>query len=452
LATDWSVVTNDDITQRAPETRSAYRAFLLAPFAVVAIFFTTYASRAWFVQDDFNFYRLYHATMRPSQLFTFSDDFGRFFSRNVYWFFSIKFFGQEAPAFFLLNALIIAGTSYLIYKIFEERIGGVQATLAAFLYFGAPAVVSGYSFISNEQHFIPDLMIFLWVYLYLRWASAPWTWLRVATLVVVDGLALSSNVYALVLVLLPITMWLFFPQRRKVRAHTVLIGLMTLGTSYYIVRVHQFAVGTYRESLTFSTLHSNLQYYFGTKMLAIAIPVLVIGLWRGWRTKNALLFWLFVGSVATYLPYAFLVDQHYRIYESVFGTFFLLGALLLVSGFVGATVRREMIVVPIAMFLVMVGVCNPVQSYWNANPNGAVQHTEITQQVAFEAQHPNVTSYCYEEAAPVPAMWAKLSHGRAFGTFASSTDSYRFVESAAVPASCQALGILSPSGMTLTLR
>jgi len=133
------------------------------PTIVALYFYASYASAAWFWQDDFGFIDQYANSIQWSQLFDFSN-FGRFLSRNGYWHWGIKYFSYNAQYFYIFNLFIILCSSFLLYKIFEKH-GRLNGVFAGLFYFLLPATIESYAWLSNSQHilghfFCPSLCLY----------------------------------------------------------------------------------------------------------------------------------------------------------------------------------------------------------------------------------------------------------------------------------------------------
>ncbi len=110
---------------------------LVVPVVFLLFFYISYAERSWFFFDDFIFLSQYAHSLQLHQLVGF-DNFGRFVSRNVYWYSAIKLFSYNAAYFYVCNFLLIVFNSCVIYAIFVNRYDIFSAIIAALFYFALP--------------------------------------------------------------------------------------------------------------------------------------------------------------------------------------------------------------------------------------------------------------------------------------------------------------------------
>lgn len=91
-----------NVNQKSERNHGLLTLVTVLPFFVISYFYVSYASTAWFFQDDFGFIAEYANSIWVNQLFDFSN-FGRFVSRNIYWFLGGKLFGDNSSYYFIFN-------------------------------------------------------------------------------------------------------------------------------------------------------------------------------------------------------------------------------------------------------------------------------------------------------------------------------------------------------------
>lgn len=91
--------------------------WLIAGF--YTIFFIFYANNAWFYQDDFTFLYANIHKIDWSHLWTF-ENFGRFVTRDLYWYYLYSFFGSNSSMYFIFNLFLLVFNSILIFNLFRK--------------------------------------------------------------------------------------------------------------------------------------------------------------------------------------------------------------------------------------------------------------------------------------------------------------------------------------------
>jgi hypothetical protein len=301
---------------------------LALPILFLSFFYFTYAQNAWFFQDDFGFISHYANSLQSNQLLDFSN-FGRFFSRNIYWNYGIKFFSFNAQYFYLFNFFVILATSFIIYKVVSDKFDNYGGLVAGLFYFSLPATVESYSWLSNSQHILGHFFVVLFVFLYARYDAVEGRYrnaLKILSMLLVLILGFYSNIFMSMVLSLPI--WMLFAnenhRKEKSRYFIVLLGVVIF--CYFYTNLSRQQVGVYAASYSVETLIKNANYYFESIVIAILWLIsIVAGATYSYCKKQFLVTWFFIASVAFFMPFAFLAHQRYGQYAELTFLFYLLG-------------------------------------------------------------------------------------------------------------------------------
>jgi hypothetical protein len=418
---------------------------LALPVLVLIYFYITYSQAAWFFQDDFIFLVNYSATVRQEQLFDFTN-FGRFLSRNCYWHWGAQYFFYSAEYFYIFNFYVISATSYLLYKIFSEKNGVFEGVIAGLLYFALPATLSSYVWLSNSQHLIGHFFVVLFIYLFAIDASRinyTKESLRCIQLIAVLVLGFLSNIFMSMVLTLPVFMILTEKNHRKSKAtYLILIAGIALSMLYYN-KLNGYQGGSYATSYSFDTLVESLKFYFHNIIIAVLwLSCVILGASYSFVKNKYFISWLFLGSVAFFIPFAFFERQRYDQYGCLAYLFFLLAVWSL---FVGVVSDRSKLFIRYAGLLIVLLVfsrsLDGVIKFYSANPNGAIQKQQIDFLKAFDMRNPNVKNYCFRSDIKIeksseaqewraPGDWWFAGFGAAFSLFVNNNKTYQLVQSA----------------------
>jgi hypothetical protein len=414
------------------------------PTIVALYFYASYASLAWFWQDDFGFIAHYANAIQWTQLFDFSN-FGRFLSRNGYWHWGIKCFSYNAQYFYIFNLFIILCSSFLLYKLFEKH-GMLNGVIAGLFYFLLPATIESYSWLSNSQHLLGHFFALLFVYVFTRGSpgeSRAREFVRALQLSLVLILGFISNIFVSMVVSLPAWMILTNKDYRKSKTAYFSVGFGALLFALFFFKLSGNQTGAYLTSYTIETLAKNLEFYFGSKFFAaIWVVSIFFGTVYALARKNYLASWFFLASAAFLLPFAFFVHQRYGQYGAFAYLFFLLGVWLLL---VDSRLNRLPNLVSYAGLAIVLVLFSrslePPIRYFSENPRGAEQKQQIQFLKTFSSQNPDIKYYCFRSNKAVenktgvkewdiPGDWWFVGFGKAFSFFVSHEKKYELVQNA----------------------
>lgn len=425
------------------DTCSVRLSFVLGlglPVVVTLYFYVWYASNAWFFQDDFGFIFDYANSIQWSQLFDFTN-FGRFLSRNGYWYLGIKYFSLSAQFFYLINLCIIFCSCFLLYKIFVKN-GWFNGFVAGFFYFTLPATIESYSWLSNSQHILGHFFVILFVYLFTKddvARSRSQEFAHAMRLGIVLILGFASNIFMSMVLSLPVWAILTNKQYRRSKSayFSLLFGILLFALFFFKLSGNQ--KGAYSTSYTTETFVRNLEFYFMSGFFAAIWGISVVtGAMYALARKNYFASWLFLASAAFFLPFAFFVHQRYGQYGALTYLFFLLGiwSLLIESRLNRLTclVNYAGLIMVLFVFSKSLGQIR----YLSENPRGADQKQQVRFLKVFNAQNPNIKNYCFRsskevgnttdvEVWDIPADWWFVGFGKAFYLFVSQENKYELI-------------------------
>ena len=398
--------------------------------AFLLFFYITYALQGWFFEDDFGFISQYAHSIEPWQLLNF-ENFGRFVSRNVYWHAGLRYFSYHAEYFYLFNLLTILATSYLLYLIFSEKYGGFEGIVAALLYFALPATIESYAWLSNSQHLMAHFFVVLFVYFFDRINGTEVK--RSACLSAILFLGFQSNIFMVMALSLPIFMSFADERHRRLFSNYMVtfFGLCLFAWFSYRLSGHQ--AEAYSTAYDFSTLAENLFFYFKNKIfVALWLLAVVFGAVYAYFKKAYLASWLFLASVAFFVPFAFFMHQRYAQYAALTYLFFLLASwsfsLEIFQARLSGFLKCCGFILALAVF--SSSLQHPVR-HFNENPRGAAQKSQVNFLKNYVQQNPGLNSFCFQtqdavinttgvEAWDAPPDWRFVGFGEAFSLFVSS--------------------------------
>ena len=398
--------------------------------AVLLFFYISYALKGWFFQDDFGFISQYAHSIEPWQLLNL-ENFGQFVSRNLYWHVGLRYFAYHAEYFYLFNLLTILATSYLLYLIFSEKYGRFEGIVAALLYFALPATIESYAWLSNAQHLMAHFFVVLFVYFFDRINGTEIK--RSACLSAILFLGFQSNIFMAVALSLPIFMSFADKRHRRLFSNYIVtfFGLCLVAWFFYQLSGHQ--AEAYSTAYDFATLAENLLFYFKNKIfVALWLLAVVFGAVYAYFKKAYFVSWLFLASVAFFVPFAFFVHQRYAQYAALTYLFFLLAtwsfSLEIFQARLSGFLKCSGFVLALAVF--SSSLQHPVR-HFNDNPRGAAQKSQVNFLKNYARQNPELNGFCFQaqdavinttgvEAWDAPPGWRFAGFGEAFSLFVSS--------------------------------
>lgn len=398
--------------------------------AFLLFFYITYALKGWFFQDDFGFISQYAHSIEPRQLLN-PENFGQFVSRNVYWHVGLRYFSYHAEYFYLFNLLTILATSYLLYLIFSEKYGRFEGIVAALLYFALPATIESYAWLSNSQHLMTHFFVVLFVYFFDRINGTEIK--RSAYLSAILFLGFQSNIFMAVALSLPIFMSFADQRHRRLFSNYIVtfFGLCLVAWFFYQLSGHQ--AEAYSTAYTFETLVENLFFYFKNKIfVALWLLAVVFGAIYACFKKAYFVSWLFLASLAFFVPFAFFIHQRYAQYAALTYLFFLLAtwsfSLEIFQARFSGLLKFSGFILALAVF--SSSLQHPIRRF-NENPRGAAQKSQVNFLKNYARQNPELSSFCFQaqdavinttgvEVRDAPRDWRFAGFGEAFSLFVSS--------------------------------
>ena len=398
--------------------------------AFLLFFYVTYALKGWFFQDDFGFISQYAHSIEPRQLLNL-ENFGRFISRNVYWHVGLRYFAYHAEYFYLFNLLTILATSYLLYLIFSEKYGRFEGIVAALLYFALPATIESYAWLANSQHLMAHFFVVLFVYFFDRINGTEIK--RSACLSAILFLGFQSHIFMAVALSLPIFMSFADKRQRRLLSNYIVtfFGLCLFAWFFYRLSARQ--AEAYSSAYDFATLAENLFFYFKNKIfVALWLLAVVFGAIYAYFKKAYFASWLFLASVAFFVPFAFFIHQRYAQYAALTYLFFLLAAwsisLEIFQARLSGFLKCSGFILALAVF--SSSLQHPVR-HFNENPRGAAQKSQVNFLKNYVRQNPELNSFCFQtqdavinttgvEVWDAPPDWRFAGFGEAFSLFVSS--------------------------------
>jgi hypothetical protein len=396
-------------------------ALMAAPAVILLTFYLWYARHAWFYQDDFFFIHDYEHTLQVRQLIS-HENFGRFLSRNFYWWALLQTFGRDAQAFFLVNLAIMAGTSYLLYRLLRQTSRHVALAAGTFYFCCAPSI-GNYSWICNSQHILAHFLILAYL-LQIRKLDITRTNTLTYSASLTFFLAISANILAIVALLYPAILI----SKTRTEKHSRQLWLMTCIqamaaiTLLKVIRSHD--AGPYSTAWTPEILKENLDFYFGSFWFFLAAcSLLSYHAWQKWQQGDAFTTWLLLSGPAFILPFIALSQQRYLNYAALSHTLtFTALALSLLK------LPKK---VPAAILLTLVlnhsiHQTQDQKSYFSENQRGVREREILTAATTLlkDLNPPNDSKICvskhgetYSPQAQMPGFWWGLAFGQAFDVY-----------------------------------
>lgn len=414
-------------------------------FSFLLFFYINYAQNSWFYQDDFWFIKDYANTIQLNQLFEFTN-FGRFVSRNLYWYFGIKFFSFNAQFFYLFNFFVIFSTSYILFRIFSKRGGYFYGLVAGLFYFILPATIESYAWLSNSQHIIAHFFIILFVYLYINRSIEnsffqKITWLIIFSFLLIAGLL--SNIFMAMVLSLPLWMAICDNHLRKSKSNYFIIIFGAVTFTFFVYKLRGNQVGPYLTSYSIETVLKNTQFYFlNNYIFALWFVSCFIGTLYSYLNKKFFIAWLFIASIVFFIPFMFLVFQRYSQYGVMTYLFFLLGSWALLYESFGSKFPILIQYVGVLLLLLLFSrSLEPSIRYYSENNKGRPQKNQIEYLSSYDRAHPEIHTYCFRSQKEVvnntgvkvwdiPGEWWGVGFGDAFKIFVNPAKRYELVSNA----------------------
>ena len=412
----------------------------ILPLFISAYFYISYSSKGWFLQDDFEFLAMYASSPAFDQILDFSN-FGRLISRNLYWYLNKKIFSDNAQYYFALNFFIIATTSYLIYRLFSQRLGTYAGLVGSLLYFCSPAVITGYIWLSNSQHLLGHFFVVFFIFKYIQ--SEPdsargLNALQMTTLLCILFAGLLSNIFVGLVLSLPAWHMLTDQNIRKDGYHWLLMAIGSILFVVFIYMLIPYQSGAYAAKYELATLMENLTFYFSNGWTAtLWIAAASCGAFISWRSKRLFEAWLFLASPVYFLPFAFLEHQRYLQYGTLTYLFILLGSWAIICRLLDRKYLSIIYYAGCTLVLVIGYFAMTVVKRFEAGPWGADQRELVHQLKAFNlTEGSTIKNFCFQssrifqnttgvKAWDIPPEWWGVEFGKAFLLFVDPTKTYR---------------------------
>lgn len=408
--------------------------FLMMATLYCAVFYIRYAGIAWFFQDDFMFLREYAQQLHADQWVS-TANFGRFLSRNLYWWSGWKLFGANAQAYFLFNLACMACTSLLLLSLCLRH-SLVLGALFATAYWTAGPTVSNLSWLSNSQHLLAHTLMALYFCLaYRAWQQQGPLLLLVSGLVY--ALALSANVLSAVAMLLPAILLCARPRGRfAAMSGAMLVAQLGLAL-WVVITVKPEAGSPYAMNWTLPVVAQNLTFYFGHPAVFIALLAMLASFaWTRFRAGDPLEAWLLLAGPAFIVPFLPLAGQRYMNYAAFSHAFTLLGVCLCAYRAESRRWRMLCASVVVVVLLAFVAQTQRQMAYFKREHRGADQREQIRalNDIVRAQGIPAGSTLCFSqhgerhvEGEPLPGFWWGVGFGEAFKKFVNAGYNYQLL-------------------------
>lgn len=409
-------------------------ALLLMCALYCAVFYVRYAGSAWFFQDDFMFLREYEQELHADQLVS-AANFGRFLSRNLYWWGGWRLFGANAQAYFLVNLACMVVTSVLLMCLCLRH-SLTLGVLLATAYWIAGATVSNFAWLSNSQHLLAHTLMALYFCLaYRAWQQQRLLLLLVSGLVY--ALALSANVLSAVAMSLPVILLCARPRGRFAAMSLVMLVVQLCLALWIVITVKPDAGSPYAMSWTVPVVGQNLAYYFGHPAAFFAMAALLSSFaWMRFRAGDALEAWLLLAGPAFIVPFLPLAGQRYMNYAAFSHVFTLVGVCLCAYRAQGYRWRGLCSCVVIVVLLAFIKQTHRQMAYFKHEHRGADQREQIRSlnEVVRTEGIVEGSTLCFSQygerhvdGEPLPGFWWFVGFGDAFKKFVSDRYDYKLM-------------------------
>ncbi len=312
-------------------------------FAGFFLFYIYYAFSAWFLMDDFVFMKLYSGGLHPGDIYNLTENFGRFITRNLYWFIFFKIFGKNPIGYFLTNLAVIIINSFLVYNIVRVYLSDKLISISvAAVYFAGFPTISNYVWISNSQHLVAHTFIFGFIYLLITRDVFSGNNLKdKSILFILYLLGLYSNVYTIFV--LPIMIVYLFINRDKFKNSIInysFIIMLFILAGYFALTIMKMATGPYESRISLDVFFKTIRFYMAglsllpNKLTLILILfILIAGARRVFLTDDKKIIFILAASISFYLPFAFAVHHKYINYMALSFVFIVLALFYLLQNY-----------------------------------------------------------------------------------------------------------------------
>lgn len=295
-------------------------------FATSTSFYIYYATQAWFFQDDFTFLIRHMSGIEWSHLITL-DNFGRFVTRDIYWYLLSQPFGLNPLFYFLFNLCILGLNSVLVYYFLRQLdIGKYTALMiSAVYYISLPAVVNFY-WISNSQHIIAHTFILLFILYTSRsdFYLQP-TIKQVLTAIIIFLIGCYSNVLTIFVV--PYILFNIFIYRKNIlHVKLIFFYISIISISFwFVIELKRYSTNAYNVAYTLSKFLDNIAWYISPYHMNVYgfLVVLMLIIFYNIARKYVENIKLIILGCSFYIPFSFAASQHYHNYLHLTSVFLL---------------------------------------------------------------------------------------------------------------------------------
>lgn len=412
--------------------------FILLMMAALycAVFYVRYAGSAWFFQDDFMFLREYEQELHADQWVS-AANFGRFLSRNLYWWGGWRLFGANAQAYFLFNLACMAATSMLLLCLCLRHSLALGVLLAT-AYWTAGATVSNLSWLSNSQHLLAHTLMALYFCLACRaWQQQSWLLLVVSGLVY--SLALSANVLSAVSMSLPAILLCARPRGRYAAMSLAMLLVQMCLALWVVITVRPAAGSPYAMNWTVPVVVQNLTFYFGHPVVFIALFALLAGFaWTRFRSGDVLEAWLLLAGPAFIVPFLPLAGQRYMNYAAFSHVFTVVGVCWCVHRAQDLRLRALCWLIAAVVTLTFVTQTQKQMAYFRHEHRGTAQREQVRDlnDIVRAEAIPAGSTLCFSQhgerhvdGEPLPGFWWGVGFGEAFKKFIDAGYNYQLLAS-----------------------
>lgn len=413
----------------------ALAAVISLPLLCLLYFYLIYAGNGWFFQDDFGFLADYGASVQWGQLVDFSN-FGRFLSRNLYWFLMHGIFGAHAEYYFAMSFALIICSASLLWLIVGRLYGWYFGFFASVTYIVLPSTIAAYAWLSNVQHLFGHFFVFAFFALYSVRSSGLLTWGQLIGLIVLYIAGISSNIFVGLVLSLVVLEMVASPACSRDRRHWLLVVVGAAIFAIFAAGVSQNKSEAYALGLNLDALAQNTRFYFGSIIFGLAwVLICFAGFVFGLSRRQTVLAWFFMASVAFFLPYAFMQHQRYIQYGALTYIFFIVGLGAGAKVLLGDRFYRIAALIGMLLVLIVFRQSAPLISYFTDNPWGGKQADQVDYLKAeISALQAGAKDVCFDAGAPtnhtgvaewsIPEEWWFVGFGKAYTLFVDPTRRY----------------------------
>ena len=412
--------------------------------------FVRYSGKGDLFLDDFILGNRYRNSFHWNELWNF-DNFGRFTSRNLYWRIGTFLFQDRAQFYYLLNVSIVILTAILLTIFLRRQKPWSVACVIGSIYLISAATVDEYVWISNSQHLIAHFFIALFLVVSDRVDLVKSS--HSLFLLVLVYVGLQTNLIFTVALLWPALLILGHPhETRSKEVRRFLIPVVVIvalfGLRFFQVGVEHY----YSTKFDFRTLELNVNFYFhGWLMFIFWILAIGAGLFVGIRKKDALVTFLFAGSIVLFLPFAFQLFQRFSHYMN-FSQLFLVAGWLIVAGEFARLPKFAFSLIATGLLVGFFIRGNEQVHAWEAAPWGLGSRKVIEEMQTIDSKMPEgPMRYCFDvendqKVLGASATWWSTGLGGGFEWLVDESDSYELLDE---DSDCDAIVSLGPTGTVL---